>query len=356
MKANRLLIILVLIAGILGSSCSKKKKGDIVPDDMDIDLSDAISVPDLEKKGFIYEDTIVSGRDLYQKLRTLIFYGDHAGTIMNQYLSILDQYEITGPTIFSFINDQDGKTKNVVVTDHADFFNETWDYFMFVTDGFEGGALALYWNMNPRKAIAIFRPKALNSNSIFLRNAWVWIEYNESDPFFDRTTLIQITGMDTTSANYMSKLKMFIGKKGDIAHIYGNSIHPTAYLVDPEHTDGRSWSFKAKNNMKLDIAVAKCALPTTKMTLDEMPTIWSTYAMDEVLRAEIEAVYTEATPAQVDFYVKNAIGLAYFVGPAGFVSNNMDVPEDPGFTNDILNLTGLEPWTPLDVYNMIISF
>ncbi|MEA1896804.1 MAG: hypothetical protein U9N53_03985 [Bacteroidota bacterium] len=356
MKTNKLLILFVLIASILASSCSKKKKGDIVPDDMNINLSDAISIPDLEKKGFIFEDTIVSGRDLYQKLRTLIYYGDNAGTILNSYLSILDQYEITGPTIFSFINDQDGRTKNVVVTDHADFFNETWDYFMFVTDGFDEGALALYWNVNPRKAIAIFRPKALNLNSTFLRNAWVWIEYNESDQFFDRTTLIQITGMDTTSVNYMSKLKLFIGQKGDVAHIYGNTIHPTAYLVDPEHTDGRSWAFKAKNNIKLDIAVAKCALPTTIMTLDEMPVIWTTYTMDEVLRAEIEAVYTEATPAQVDFYVNNAIGLAYFIGPAGFVSNNLDVPEDPGFTNDFLNLTGLEPWTPIDVYNMIISF
>ena len=356
MKTNKLFILFVLIAVILASSCSKKKKGDIVPDNMDINLSDAISVPDLEKKGYIYADTIVSGKDLYQNLRTLIFYGDHAGAILNQYLSILEIYEITGPTIFSFINDQDGKSKNVVVTDNVDFYNETWDYFMFVTDGFEGAALALYWNINPRKAIAIFRPKAINSNSTFLRNAYVWIEYNESDQIFDRTTLIQIADMDTTSANYMSKLKMFIGQKGDVAHIYGNTIHPTAYLVDPEHTDGRSWSFIAKNNIKLDIAVAKCALPTTKMTLDEMPNLWTFYSMDEVLREEIEAVYTDLTPVQIDPLLVNAIGSAYFIGPAGFVSNNLDIPEDPGFTNDFLDLSGLEPWTPLDVYNMIISF
>lgn len=356
MKTNKILILFILIAGILVSSCSKKKKGDIVPDNMDINLSDAISIPDLEKKGFIYEDSIVSGRDLYQKLRTLIFYGDHAGAIMNQYLSIFEIYEITGPITFSFINDQDGKTKNVVVTDNEDFRNQTWDYLMFVTDELEGAALALYWNVNPRKAIAIFRPKALNSNSIFLRNAFVSIEYNESDQFFDRTTLIQITNMDSTLVNYMSKLKMFIGQKDDIAHIYGNTIHPTAYLVDPTHTGGRSWSFKAKNNIKLDIAVAKCALPHTTMTLDEMPNIWTFYSMDEVLREEIEAVYTDITPTQIDFYLNNAIGSAYFIGPAGFVSNNLDVPEDPGFTNDFLDLTGLEPWTPIDVFNMIISF
>ena len=356
MKTNKLLFLFVLIASILAGSCSKKKKGDIVPDNMNINLSGAISVPNLEKKGFIYEDTIVSGCYLYQKLRTFIYYGDNAGTIMNQYLSILDQYEITGPTIFSFINDQDGKTKNVVVTDNVDFFNQTWDYFMFITDGFEGAAMALYWNMNPNKAIAIFRPKALNSNSIFLRDAYVWIEYDESDQFFDRTTLIQITDMDTTSENYMSKLKMFIGQEGDVAHIYGNTIHPTAYLVNPEHTDGRSWSFKAKNNIKLDIAVAKCALPTTKLTLDEMSNIWTFYSMDEVLREEIEAVYTDLTPVQIEPFLINAIGSAYFIGPAGFVSNNLDVPEDPGFTNDFLDLTGLEPWTPIDVFNMIISF
>ena len=91
MKKNKLFIILLLIAGIMASSCSKKGKGDIVPDDLDIDLSDAISVPDLLKKGFIYEDTIVTGRVLYQKLRTLIYYGDNAGTLKNQYISILDQ-------------------------------------------------------------------------------------------------------------------------------------------------------------------------------------------------------------------------------------------------------------------------
>ncbi len=356
MKTNKLLIILVLIAGIMGSSCSKKKKGDIVPDDMDIDLSDAISVPDLEKKGFIYEDTIVSGRDLYQKLRTLIYYGDNAGTVMNRYLSILDQYEITGPTIFSFINDQDGKTKYVVVTDKVNFLNQIWDYFMLITDEFDGAAMALYWSENPKKAIAILRPKGMNANSTFLRNAWVWIEYNESDQIFDRTMLIQLTDMDSTSLNYMSKLKMFIGQKGDIAYIYGNTIHPVEYLVDASLARGRSWSFKAKNNIKLDIAVAKCALPPSTMTLDEMPNIWTTYSMDVVLKEEIETAYVNATPAEIDFYVNNAIGLAYFIGPPGFVSNNLDIPENPGFTSSFLDMAGLEPWAPIDVFNMIISF
>ncbi len=355
MKTNRFLIILLLISSILTSSCSKKK-GDIVPDDMDIDLSDAISVPDLEKKAFIPGDSIISGRDLYQRLRTLIYVGDQAGTLLNNYLSELNQYEISGPKIFTYFGDQDGKIKSVIVDEQVSYNNQLWDYSLTVTDA-GNPAMRIYWNVNPREAIAIFSPQGMNSNTVFMKNAIVYIEYSESASLFDKTMLITISNMDVSSPGNMSKLKMFIGLKDGVAHIYGNTIHPEDYLINESLTISRSWAFKAKNDLIRDIAVAKCALPPSATTADGMLNLWDDYSMDKILEQEIKTVYPGIPQQDLVNYINSAKGRAYFIGSQGFISNDTDVPENDGFTPAFIDLSGIaEPWVPKEVFEMTVSF
>jgi len=321
MKTNRLILLLLLIASIMIGSCSKKSKKEIVPDDMDIDLSDAISIPELLKKGYIFEDPILSGRDLYQKLRTLIFVGDHAGDILNKYLKELDQYEITGPGTTSYIGEDDGKTKYVAVTDNVNVLGETWDYFLLTTDEVANPGLALYWNEKPRKAVAILNPLNMNNEAVELRNAFIMIEYDETNPDYDKTMTVHITNIDSTNVSYMSKLRIFIGMEGDVADIYGTTINPAEYLVDNAYTGGRSWCFKARNDIKQDIAVARCALPHVALSSAEMSELWTNNSMDKVLEEEIVAAYPDINPVDLDNYIGSATGLAYFIGSGGFHSS-----------------------------------
>ena len=356
MKNTAYVLISLLLTGLFCTSCQKNKGGDIVPDNFGINLSDAISIPDLDKKALILNDTIASGKDLYQHLRTLIFVGEYSSELINESLWSIKDYIIDRAMSFSYISDRDNRTKNVVVREQVSFENETWDYEMTITDEIEGKAFLLYWNMNPLKVIAFLQPKAMNFQSLVLRRAIIRVNYNDSDPIFDKTMLVMVTGIDSTSVNFMKKLKMFAGQKGDVVHIYGNTIHPYAYLVDPNYIGGRAWTFRAKNNTKLDIAVAKVALPPISLTNDEMPPIWDEYSMDKILEEEIVTVYNDATPSIIENYVYTARGVAYFVGPPGFVSNGTDIPQVPGFTPEFIDMTGLEPWAPVDVNNLTIGF
>ena len=238
----------------------------------------------------------------------------------------------------------------------ASFENETWDYEMVITDETEGKAVAVFWNMTPRRVVAFLYRKAFDFTSLFMRNALIRVDYSENHSLFDRTMLVQIIGMDSTSVNYMSKLKMFAGQTGDVVHFYGNTIHPHAYIVDPNHAGGRAWCFKGKNDVEQDIAVARCALPVIDMSNTEMPNLWTDYTMDQVLETEITDAYVDVTPTTLETYIENARGAAYFIGRQGFVGNDTNIPDHPGFTVAFIDLTGLDPWAPFDVYTMTIIF
>jgi len=350
------IVFTLLLASLCCVSCKKKGGGDIVLQDIDVNLSDAISVPDFDKKDFNLYDTIVSGADLYQHLRTLVYVAEYSAELVNAALRNIRMYEITQPTTFTYISDDDNRIKTLVVREKIPFENETWDYEMVITDETEGKAFAIYWNMNPRRAIAFLYRKAFDYNVLFMRNALIRLDYSETNQIFDRTMLVQLIGLDSTSVNYMSKLKMFAGQMGDVVHFYGNTIHPSAFIVDPSHAGGRAWCFKGKNDVIQDIAVAKCALPIIDLTNTEMPALWTEYTMDKVLEEEITDAYVDVAPATLENYIQYARGAAYFIGRPGFVGNDTNIPDHPGFTTSFIDLTGIEPWAPYDVYTMFIDF
>jgi len=355
MKKYRLILIALLMSGIFTSSCNKNKDNDVVPDNVKVKLSDAISVPDLDKKDLMLFDTI-SGRDLYQELRTLIYIGDFASDLIEKALQSVKLFNIDKPKEFSYISDDDNTTKNVVVSGGATFEKVLWDYQLVLTDEQMQKGFELFWNMNPVKVVAILNPGIYNSKSLVMHNSMIRVDYSESDPDYDRTMLVRIVRKDSATRSFMKSMKMFLGQKGDVVDLYGNTIHPSAYIMDPNYVGGLSRSFKGRNNTKLDIAVAKCALPPVTLTNAGMNNLWSTYAMDTVLQTEMEAVYVDVNPAVLEPYLTNARGLAFFVGPAGFVGSGSPPSGQPGFTNSFIDLNGLNPWVPDDVYRMSISW
>lgn len=360
MKAMKNFSLILIAMTLIFSSCEKKGKKNIVPEDFKIGISDAISSPDFDKKGLqidVLDDT-VKGNQLYQQLRNMIFVGEFSADILNSSMLTVRELGIDQAMSFSYTSKDDGRKKDVVVRENVDFQNRTWQYGMAITDA-GVKAFQLFWDLNPVEGIALLDIGEFNHSALVQRNSFVKIEYSENDVFFDRQMLVYITNLDSLDRNYMNKLKMFVGEWGDVVFIRGNSNHPTAAIVDPNHIGGRSWCFVAKNHTKLNIALAKVSMPPVE--LNTISGIWNTFSMDKVLEEEIRTVYSDLPAVEQDAIVEVATAEAqspgFFVGNAGFYASGLDnLPLLPGFDGDFIDLSGLDPFIPNEVNLMDITF
>ncbi|NOY37036.1 MAG: hypothetical protein GXO83_05620 [Chlorobi bacterium] len=355
MRKNIILFIVILGAPFLFQDCQKKKGENVVPDNLKIGVSDAISFPDLDKKKSLelIPDTL-SGRELYQTLRTLVYISDFSSDMIQGAIEFVHNQDITGPVSFSYTSPDDGQVKYLEVKQDFIYDKQQWQFGLTINDETEGKGLLVVWNLYPLKVIAILHPMAYNTKSVSERKALIKVEYNEDSQNFDRTMIVSASGLDSLNADYISRLKVFFGQKGDIVYLYGNYNMPFSYIFDPSEVRGRSWSFKAKNNVKLDIAVARVAMP--HINLGDISTLWTDYALDKVMVEEMTNVYPLLDTATINAYVQNAIGKAYFVGKQGFVSNDTNIPAVEGFTNEFLDLSNMNPWPPAEIENMTIDF
>lgn len=352
MKKYVVLLLFVTIAPVLFQNCQKKKGDNIVPDNLKVGVSDAISFPDLDKKKALLLDTL-SGRVIYQNLRTLVYLSDFASDMIQSAVEFIRSEEITGPVAFSYTSPDDGNVKQLEVKQDFLYQKETWQFGLTVTDEKAGKGLLIVWNLSPLKVIAVLHPEAYNAKTLAQRKSIIMVEYHEDDPKYDRTMTVSISGLDSVNTDYISKLKVFFGQKGDVVDLYGDYNMPYTYLFDPDKK-GRSWCFKARNNTNLDIAVARVAMP--RITLSDVNTLWSDYALDKVMTEEMSTTFPMMDTTTVEAYVAEAVGNAYFVGRQGFVSNGDAVPTNTGFSSEFVDLSGLNPWPPAVVESMTIDF
>ncbi len=358
--ASGLYLLLLLI--ILSTACEKNKNNSIVPEDFKVGMTDAISRPDLDKKSLELD---VDGNSLYNHLRTLVWIGEFSADFVNDALATVRALEIEGAGEFSYTSREDFRAKDVLVRQNVDYFNQTWQYGMFISDEDGSPALQLFWNRNPLKGVALLNPGNFNRNVLLNRKAMLKVEYSEdkmdatgAPSAFDKYMIVSVTNLDTTNINFMNKLKMFVGKKDDIVYIRGNSTHPTGYILDDSRSDGVCWTFVAKNNVARDIAVAKVALPP--VFAESMTGMWDTYSLKTVLTTEVESVYSNLSPTELDALVTattaNADAPGYFSGSAGFISSGGEVPTQSGFSTEFIDLSSLVPYIPAEVEQMEINF
>ena len=359
MNNTNLITVIITLSAIVFSGCNKDESGDSLPDNITVGISDAISFPisSSKKSAYLGIDPL-TGEDIYMHLRNLIYVGELSADLVQDMMISLKKHNINYATTFSYISIYDGKNKNVVVKTNVSINNTTWDYCLTVSDEELGTALQLFWNTNPLEVIAILQPKAFDFSTTRNPNAMIKIEYSENDPDYEKTMIVSVTRLDSTSRQYMKNLKLFAGKNDDIISLFGNSTHPYMALLNENHNNGRSFCFQARNDVSKDIAIARIALPTVLQT--DMSNIWVDFSVDQVLSDEIDIVYpnvdqTTLTQIKVVF-LTNAIGPAYFTGEQGFVSNAGNIPDDEGFTQDFMNMTGLTPWVPSEINQMTITF
>lgn len=210
--------VIITVAAILFYSCSKDDSGDTLPDNIIVELSDAINFPASgTKKSSPKGIEPLTGEKIYKHLGNFIYLGELSANLVQDMMLSLKRHNIQFATSFSFVSDYDGKEKNVIVKENISINDSiTWDFVLTLSDAEMGTAFQLFWNTNPLKATAILQPLAFDFTANRNPNSMMKIEYNENDPVYDKTMIVSITGIDSTSIQSMQKLKFFAGKSGDI--------------------------------------------------------------------------------------------------------------------------------------------
>jgi hypothetical protein len=350
------------------SSCEKNddlrpSDGSILPEKFAVDIPSALSSDqDAGKKSASAIDTL-NGNAVYSHLRTFIHIGESGAEIVGDIIRGIGIYSINRPMELSYEGDDDGRIKNLVVVESSFFDGINWEFQLTISDAEserneDGGlALQIFWNRNPRKGIAILKPYNIDRNSDeYFADAIFRIDYSEAGDYgYDAHMIVAISGLPLAhpleNPYSMKALKMFVGKKGDVVDVYGNSDHPNAVFFTP--TTGFNWAFVASGHDRLDIGVAEVGLPPSNLDEPSRDVLLGNYAIKEVFSAQIYKLWPFIDEESVNAYLYNTEAPGFF-DEYGFVQGGTS----PGSEYDELEmrLDVLSPYNPKEINSLDIEF
>ncbi len=364
MKKISLILIAVLAVAITFTSCKKDKdltKADIIPQNFKVDVPNSLTKTPAKAS----KDDVLNGNDIYGHLSTFIAVGEGSADIVQSIMRSIRQYDLDQAMSFSYQSDEDGRTKNVVIIENSEFEGTNWEYELTMTDAdsetnSDGGkAMQIFWNNSPVKGTAILKPFNLNKNDQDVwsdENTMYRIDYSEIDATYDATMKVYISGLVLPDPSVgenkfaMETMKMFVGKKGDIVDVFGNSNHPNANFFD-ENTVGFNWAFAASGDESVDRAVAEVGLPPSNSDETSRTVLLGDYSIYNVFHDElIELGYQENDIAD---YLVNTQAPGYF-NSDGFVAAGT-APSD-AYANAEASMSNLTPYNPILISNLDIQF
>jgi hypothetical protein len=258
---------------------------------------------------------------------------------------------------FSFISNDDGRTKTCVVTANASYNSKTYELKLNMTDGTDT-AMQIFWNTNPVEGLAILDAYQIN-HSALKTNIRYQVEFGTTAPGYDKYMVVSIVNAPVTGIYDLNNLKLFAGLKGNIVEVYGNSNHPNAVFTDPT-TVGFDYAFTGRADTTKNIGVVNLGLPPT--TLNSTDSVFTTYSIYNLLSTEYHKVWDPFadTPDKklwlnttISGLLKTAQIPAYFRN-SGFIGCGSTLPD--GFTSSFVNISSLKPYVPLDIKNLKIVF
>ena len=367
MKTRKLLTILLgLFVAAMIISCENNDdivvpEGRILPESLRVDIPDALS-----RQGYqnarIAVDTL-DGNVVYMHLINFIHVGEGATEIVEDIIKSIVIYGINKPLSLSFEGEDDGRIKNLDVIETSFFDGVEWEFELNITDaaseGNEDGgkAIQIFWNRNPIKGIAILKPYNIDrDNHLDAEDAIFSLEYSEAgDHGYDAHMIVQAANLPLEepldNPYSVNTLKMFVGKKGDIIDVYGNTNHPNAVLFGANV--GFNWAFVASGNNKNDIGVAEVGLPSSNLDEPSRNILLEEYSIKNVFTNEIYSLWPNINPAVVNAYLHNTEAPGFF-SKHGFVQGG----SSPGQEYDELEvrLPDLSPYNPKEISNLFIEF
>ncbi len=295
-------------------------------------------------------DGIIEGDEIYESLRYFIHLGEQSAEILEVTLVVGAALEANNVRSFTFVSDDDDREKRLDIEENVTRGGVSYEYEMTMVDTEnEEQALQLLWNTNPVSGVGILKPYNIDrtdgDSDAFLR-----IDYSEDDENYDATMTISIAGIEPVENGDIDNMKMFVGKKGDIVEVMGNSNHPNVVIIDEDFTGGRNYAFVGRGDESTDLGVVKLALPPSSTATAD---VLSDYSVFAVLESEINAV-TDLTQDQIDQILAEALSPAYF-NNSGFITSGAD-NKPASFSDSFVDLSGMNPFVPNDIKNLEIDF
>ncbi len=334
----------------------------LLPEKFSVEIPGALSTS-TPGSGRTKGDTL-QGNSIYINLATFIAVGDGSAQLVEEFIEGIRKYKIDRVLSLSYRSDDDNRTKNLKVESDVTFESKTWQYVMTVTDAdsegkADGGkALQIFWNHStPIKGIAIIKPyncdRSKNTNA---PDALFRIDYDEQPGNgYDAQMEVRIAGLPLESPLSdpfsVNTLHMFVGKKGDVVDVFGNTNHPNAIFFSGQK--GFNWAFVASGSDASGLAVAEVGLPPSALDKSDRETLLKQYSIKNVLASEINAAWPNLNPNDVAAYLKNAEAPGFF-NSKGFVASG----KSPGLGWDALTprLATLTPYNPKATSELSVSF
>ncbi len=310
-------------------------------------------------------DTL-DGSQLYEYLRYFIHVGKNASDIVQQIIDAIHKYNLSQNVSFSYTGN-DGSVKNVVVKSNMGYDGQKWQYGMQITDAdMESGddhgiAMQVFWNLNPVAGVAVIKPSYMDK--VTYKNwgdAMIKVYYSEAEPnLYDKYMIVSAINLPMSSSDKyaVKNLKMFVGKKSTRTDVYGNTEHPNAWILLPDHK-GYDWAFVASAFPSEEIAVAQVGLPPDTLDETQRNVLLEDYSLYNVLKQEIKGWFFQQygfypDSATLANYLVNAKAPAHFTS-RGFVPSQLAV--NPMFKDLEDFIKNLCPYNPYDIAQMKISF
>ncbi len=366
-KVKVILILVVFSLATFFQSCEPivdpvPEDTNIVPEKFMVEIPSSLA-NNANLKSTNATDTL-QGNAIYAHLTSFILVGVHASIVANQIMFSIALFNLSQPLTFTFIGNEDGRTKLVEIIENSAFEGTVWEYQMTITDdgpgnlpGAETRAMQVFWNLNPVEGIAILNPyncdRTIDPEMI---DAMYRIEYNESGSLgYDKHMIVTIDNLplvDPLVNPYaISTLKMFVGKSGDEVSVYGNSEHPNALFLNGDV--GFDWAFAASSYESSNIAVAEVGLPSHTLNASDRYTLLVENSIENVFTNQIYDVWPAIDSASVQGFLHNTEAPGFF-NQWGFVQGGIAPgPQYAILQNTIQNLTPYNPW---ELHNLDVVF
>ncbi len=384
MKARNLFFVISLaVVALFFSSCEMdhlkpESEFGILPERFKVDIPNSLSNADFHSSLKSTANDTISGNAIYGHLSTFIAAGEAAADIVAATIWAIHFYQIEDVIFLSYTSDEDKRVKNLEVVKNVTFRDREWEYLLIITDAEsamnedEGIGMQVFWNKNPIEGIALYKPYNLNrKKNQHAEKAMAGIEYSEKGTGeYETYMIVEITGLPLPEGILepfgMETMKMFVGKKGDVVDVYGNSNHPNFQLnPNDDEAIGFNWAFVASGNDSKDIAVAEVGLPASSADLSQREEILTENSVKNVITRELTryvvsqyakyglTLNPEEVNALVSPYLKNADAPGYF-NTNGFVCGGM--APNGQYTELETNIQALVPYNPYAISHLTISF
>jgi len=367
MKKLSVFLILVVLSMTIGfQSCQKDdlepdpSTTGILPERFKVDIPNSLTNASSYKSSEV--DTL-NGNLIYLHLVHFIWIGEHAADLVGGIILAIAIYDLNQPMDFSFTSNDDGRVKHVVIVENESFEGQLWEYKMTITDEGEpfteeeNTALQIFWNRNPIKGIAILNPYNIDrTTDPKMKDAMYRIDYSEEGEFgYTHHMIVTIDGLpvqDPLENPYsVNKLKMFVGRNGDVVSVYGNSEHPNAKFINGDV--GFDWAFVASAQKSNNIGVAEVGLPSNTLDSDDRYALLVENSIQNVFTQQIYDVWPwiDTTSVQTFLYNTEAPG---FFNRFGFVQGGTPPSQE---YNPLINIiAGLKPYNPAEIHELELTF